>query len=350
MTGVSVCMIVKNEEEVLARCLDSLKGIYDELIIVDTGSTDNTKMVARKYTDLVYDYAWEDDFSAARNFSISKAKYDYVYTADADEIIDEENRTRFIQLKTALLPEVEVVEMAYANQLTHNTTSNFDIEFRPKLFRRLRPFQFVDPIHEVLRTDPIVYRSNVVIRHNPTSDHGGRDLKVFAGMVQKGQLFSSRLEMMYARELMIAGKLEDFRAARPYFERVRSDPSKASEVLRRASCVLTRYAAMENSGELLLRFAAPELVGQPPAEICCALGDYYLSSGDEQQAADWYAAALSGAQPELVAASVGSLPLAGLSKCFRRAGDMERAAYYKEKAENWNPEALNPDRQNIEEE
>ena len=84
MISISLCMIVKNEEEVLARCLDSLKGLMDEIIIVDTGSTDNTKEIARKYTDLVYDFSWCDDFAAARNFSFSKATKDYIYAPDAD--------------------------------------------------------------------------------------------------------------------------------------------------------------------------------------------------------------------------------------------------------------------------
>ena len=65
---VSVCMIVKNEEKVLARCLDSLKGLYEELIIVDTGSTDSTKEIAAGYTGKIYDFAWTGSFSDARNF------------------------------------------------------------------------------------------------------------------------------------------------------------------------------------------------------------------------------------------------------------------------------------------
>ena len=60
-------MIVKNEEKVLARCLDSIADLMDEIIIVDTGSSDNTKEIAKKYTDKIYDFAWIDDFSAARN-------------------------------------------------------------------------------------------------------------------------------------------------------------------------------------------------------------------------------------------------------------------------------------------
>ena len=67
MATVSLCMIVKNEEKVLSRCLDSVKDAVDEIIIVDTGSEDNTKNIASQYTDKIYDFKWVYDFSAARN-------------------------------------------------------------------------------------------------------------------------------------------------------------------------------------------------------------------------------------------------------------------------------------------
>lgn len=87
MTPVSVCMIVKNEEEKLARCLDSILPYSFEIVIVDTGSTDRTKEVAANYTDKIYDFSWNDDFSAARNFSISKASYDWIFILDSDEYV-----------------------------------------------------------------------------------------------------------------------------------------------------------------------------------------------------------------------------------------------------------------------
>ena len=68
MATISLCMIVKDEEENIKDCLDSVQGIADEIIIVDTGSTDNTKSIAKNYTDKLYDYTWKDDFSAARKF------------------------------------------------------------------------------------------------------------------------------------------------------------------------------------------------------------------------------------------------------------------------------------------
>ena len=73
MITISLCMIVKNELKTLPRCLSSAEGIADEIIIADTGSTDGTQEAARRCTDKVFSFDWCDDFSAARNFSFSKA-------------------------------------------------------------------------------------------------------------------------------------------------------------------------------------------------------------------------------------------------------------------------------------
>lgn len=86
---ISLCMIVKNEETKLSSCLESAAPFVSEIIVVDTGSIDNTKEIARKYTDKIYDFKWCDDFSEARNFSIKMASNDWVLILDADEIIKE---------------------------------------------------------------------------------------------------------------------------------------------------------------------------------------------------------------------------------------------------------------------
>lgn len=84
---LSLCMIVKNEAEDLEKCLESIKFSIDEIVIVDTGSTDETKSIARHYTSKVYDFEWCNDFSKARNFSIEKATHDWVLVLDADEVV-----------------------------------------------------------------------------------------------------------------------------------------------------------------------------------------------------------------------------------------------------------------------
>ena len=83
MITISLCMIVKNEERILARCLDSIEDLMDEIVIVDTGSTDRTKAIASRYTDKIYDYEWTGDFAEARNFAFSKAGMEYIYSADS---------------------------------------------------------------------------------------------------------------------------------------------------------------------------------------------------------------------------------------------------------------------------
>ena len=85
---ISLCMIVKDEEALLGRCLESAKSLADEIVIVDTGSADKTVELARRYTDAVYFLPWQGDFSHARNFSFSKATGDYLLWLDADDVID----------------------------------------------------------------------------------------------------------------------------------------------------------------------------------------------------------------------------------------------------------------------
>ena len=85
MSSWSLCMIVKNEEDVLERCLNSVRELVDEIIIVDTGSEDGTKQTAERFTDQIYDFQWGDDFAAARNFSFARASGDYLMWMDADE-------------------------------------------------------------------------------------------------------------------------------------------------------------------------------------------------------------------------------------------------------------------------
>lgn len=85
---ISVCMIVKNEQDNLENCLKSLGEIADEVVVVDTGSIDTTVAIAQKYTDKIYNYNWCNDFSEARNYSISKSKNDWVLIMDADEVVE----------------------------------------------------------------------------------------------------------------------------------------------------------------------------------------------------------------------------------------------------------------------
>lgn len=100
---ISLCMIVKNEEKNIANCLNSVKDIIDEIIIVDTGSSDKTKEIVSKFTKNIYDYKWQNDFGSARNYSLSKASNDWILVLDGDENIvgyDKESVLNFIKLSS----------------------------------------------------------------------------------------------------------------------------------------------------------------------------------------------------------------------------------------------------------
>lgn len=88
MIPISVCIIAKNEEKNIDRCLKLLSAYPFELVVVDTGSTDSTREVAKNYTDRIYEFDWCDDFSAARNFSLEKASNDWILVVDCDEYLE----------------------------------------------------------------------------------------------------------------------------------------------------------------------------------------------------------------------------------------------------------------------
>ena len=96
---ISLCMIAKDEEKLLEKCLNPIKDAVDEIIIVDTGSKDKTKEIAKKFTNKLCNFEWCDDFSKARNFSISKATKDWILILDLDEKIE---RADLIRLKETI--------------------------------------------------------------------------------------------------------------------------------------------------------------------------------------------------------------------------------------------------------
>ena len=334
MISVSLCMIVKNEENVLARCLDSLSGLFDETIIVDTGSEDLTKEIALKYTDKIYDYTWKDDFADARNYAFSKCNCDYIYCADADEVLDEFNYAKFQQLKELILPEIEIVQMWYINKHDYGTTENFRKEYRPKLYKRLRPFTWIDPIHESVNLVPVVYDSDIEILHMPENSHSSRDFSIFIKAARRDGGLSSKLFKMYATELLLSGKQEDFKNAEEYFA-LRLFSGELSETeSSMAYAVLCAYYRMSSETNEFFKYALKNIATKPCSEVCCELGQYYEDAGDYDEALCWYTNALKETEPVVNAASSEKIPYMGMSRCLEKLGYADDAKEYREKSES----------------
>lgn len=335
MVTISLCMIVKNEEEVLERCLNGLKNIVDEMIIVDTGSTDRTKEIAAQFTSNIYDFKWTDDFSDARNFSFSKAIMDYIYVADADEVIDEENQKLFLQLKEVLLPEIEIVQMMYCNQLEFGTTYNFDEEYRPKLYKRLRSFVWEEPLHEAVRLEPVIFDSDIRIEHKPLNSHADRDFSIYQRLIKQGKRISKKLHTMYAKELYIAGNKKDFTNAVPLFEQTMKDESRTLDEVKEAACVLARAYRLTGKEREFFRNTLKEIASNPSSEICYELGEFYLAQKDYKEAVLWYYNAAYETSSILNIHCGGDYPLGRLAFCYEKLGDLKQAEEYLKKKEAW---------------
>lgn len=333
MITISLCMIVKNEERLLARCLDSVSGLMDEIIIVDTGSSDRTKEIAARYTDKVYDFEWVQDFAAARNFAFSKAGMEYIYSADADEVLDEENRKAFLQLKETLLPEIDIVQMYYANQLDFGTIYNFDKELRPKLFKRLRTFTWVEPIHEQVMIEPVVFDSDIAILHMPENNHKDRDLASFVRMTASGQHLSARLHNIYAKELFISGEDHDFLDAEAFFETSCEDTERGLDEIKEAACVVARAARLRGDTGKFFKYALKVVAAEGCAEICCELGEYFLGQQDLHEAIVWFYNGAYETESILNIHSSREIPLHSLARCYALLGNKEQADAYEKLAE-----------------
>ena len=119
MASISLCMIVRNEQEYLQQCLDSVKDLVDEIIIIDTGSTDRTVEIAKNNGAKVFYYKWDNDFSKARNESLKHATHEWILVLDADETIARKDHLRIKKL----LDETEYRGFAFVQRSYMNESS-----------------------------------------------------------------------------------------------------------------------------------------------------------------------------------------------------------------------------------
>jgi tetratricopeptide (TPR) repeat protein len=185
MASVSVCMIIKDEEKYLARCLASVKPIVDEMIVVDTGSTDRSKEIALTFGAQVYDFEWKNDFAKARNYSISQASGEWILILDGDEVIsplDHEHFSKIVQ-KTPRAPIAYSIKTRNYNKLANivgwipNDGQYPDEEMaigwlpseKVRLFFGKDQIWFEGAVHELV--DPVLKRNGIEIKKCPIPVH-----------------------------------------------------------------------------------------------------------------------------------------------------------------------------------
>ncbi|QAY67772.1 tetratricopeptide repeat-containing glycosyltransferase family 2 protein [Paenibacillus protaetiae] len=194
---LSLCMIVKDEENVLDRCLSSVKEIADEIIIIDTGSTDSTKEIASKYTSQIYDFKWIGDFSAARNEGIRKANGKWILVLDADEYFD---RTDVLALRSFLEQQIPQANRIFTidilnfvgSSLAESTISSAKVS---RIFPNRFNIYYHRPIHEQLISEqghhlesadcPVpLYHTGYLENVLEKKDKHARNINIFQSMKQ----------------------------------------------------------------------------------------------------------------------------------------------------------------------
>lgn len=339
MVTISLCMIVKNEEDVIARCLESIQDVVDEIIVVDTGSTDQKKEIVKKFTNKVYDFKWVDDFSKARNFSFSKATKDYQMWLDADDIITEREREKILALKKTLDPDTDVVTFKYH---THFDAAGHPIltSTRERLFKREKDFKWNDVIHEYILMSGRIVHSDIAISHQKIRDSKDRNLRIYNRMIEEKKAFSPRETYYYARELMDHEKYE---AAIQYFTQFLKDARGWFED-NIATCFNLCYCFKQLAKQdaiLPILFKSFEY-DTPRAEICCEIGYYYKALADYQKAIFWFELALNlekNSKGFLLNDYWDYIPAVELCFCYSKMDDLATSYHYHQLSAQFKPNA-----------
>lgn len=337
---ISLCMIVKDEEAVLARCLDSVKDLADEIVIADTGSQDKSMEIAQTYTSFLYRFPWIDDFAAARNFVFSKASGDYLFWLDADDVILPQDRARFSELKRLLeseSPDLVMCPYHTAFDGAGNPVSTF---YRERFLKRSADFRWKGRVHECIEPRGKILRSDFSVTHlGSAKPRGARNLRIYQKWAGEEPL-SPRDLFYYGRELYYHRLYAE--AIAVLREMIESDGWYVNKIDACRTEGLCRAARGEK--ELAAEaFFKSFRFGEPRAFVCCELGKLFREQKRYREAAFWYESALrcrdhsaEGDFEEPCCRSV--TPLLELVCCYYALGEKDKAILCHKRTEELAPE------------
>ena len=282
---ISVCMIVRDEAKNLPNILNIVQKFADEIIIVDTGSKDETISIAKMFTNNVYNFTWCNDFSKARNFSFSKTTRDYIMWLDADDYIDDTNVQKILNLKNTTNP-LDLYMMKY-------TISNASFSYyRERLLKRSNNYIWSGFVHEAITPTGRVEYLDITIQHKKTaSSNPKRNLNLYRYHKKQNYKFNAREQYYYAKELYYNGyyasairELKKFLAYKNKFL-----PNHYDAIL-----TLARIYNHKSQHNLSINILADFIkTYTPTSEICCELGNAFIKSHRINDAIMAYEAALT---------------------------------------------------------
>ncbi len=335
MATISLCIIVKNEEMCIARCLDSAAELVDEIIVVDTGSTDRTVEIVSNYTSKVYSYPWKDDFSDARNYSFSKASMDYCMWMDADDILEDTQKEKFLQLKESLTPETDIVMMKYNTSFDEAGMPSFSY-YRERWIRNNAGYHWVGAVHEVIPPKGSILYSDIAISHRKMkAGDTDRNLRIYQKMLAEGKSLEPRQQYYYGRELYYHKQYKEAVSVLEQF--LLSPEGWVENKIEACSICADCYFRLGQEQSALLTLLRSMSFDLPRAELCCEIGKYFLEHGNYHNAVYWYENALHIPKNEYSGGFVlpdcyDYVPLLQLCVCYDKMGDQQKAREYNERA------------------
>jgi glycosyltransferase involved in cell wall biosynthesis len=330
-------MIVKNEEAVIDRCLSSIAGAVDEIVIVDTGSTDQTKSIARRFTEKIVDFEWIDDFAAARNHAFGLATQDYILWLDADDVFTERDYEQFLQLKQSLAPVIDAVSMNYHLAFDGDGNVTYSIR-RNRLVRRACGFRWIGAVHEYLEVGGKIMVSDIAVTHRGTAHDSDRNLRIYLKRLASEE-FTPRDLYYFANELRDHRMYE---LAVVYYEKfLASGQGWIEDEIQACGKLADCFQHLgDNRKELEAALRALQY-DKPRPELCCRLGYRFLQQHMYDTAIYWYEQALACERKNASWFHNHDcstwLPHLQLCVCYDKKGDFEKAYQHNEAARAYRP-------------
>jgi glycosyltransferase involved in cell wall biosynthesis/Tfp pilus assembly protein PilF len=341
---ISVCLIAKNEEKFLAQCLASVRGLADQIVVVDTGSTDRTVAIAKEHGAEVYDFAWCDDFSAARNAALEHATGDWVLMLDADEELPPASHDALRKLLA--VPGV----MAWRLPIIDVGRENEGCCYVPRLFRNAPALFYIGRVHEQVFTSIEVRRQewgldnrlgDAALRHHgylPEVVKDRNKIERNLRLLEKAIVElpdEPNLLMNYGLELARSGQLEaGIEHYRKAFDLMSAQaPSlvipETREMLLTQFC--TQLTALRRFDEIIRVLTSPlAQSGGLTASLHFDLGLAYLELKQSREAADQMRQCLAKRSQPSLAPINPEIHKAGphhcLALCLAQLGDTDAAA------------------------
>lgn len=340
MITVSLCMIVKDEEKVIARCLECVKDIVDEIIIVDTGSTDKTKEICLNYTKSIYDFKWTDDFSLARNFSFSKANKDYCMWLDADDIVTKENQEILLDLKSTVSLDTDIIMCKYNTAFDDQGNPIFSY-YRERIIKRSSNFLWSGRVHEAICPSGKIIYSDFAVSHKKIGPGDpDRNLKIFESMIAGNVILNAREQFYYGRELYYHKRYKEaIKVLNVFLEEGNGWIENNID-----ACKILSYCHYGDGDEkFALRFLLRSFeYDSPRAEICCDIGKHFFDKNMIIQAIFWYETALLCRRNDksggfVIEDCYNYIPYIQLSVCWYRLGQINKAIDYNNLAGKYKP-------------